>query len=77
MPNDQVTAANQEWWYHWHEPESSIGKVQQWHGNSGAVIRCWAYYRRYGRGLKTMSEHAVLMRIISDTELSRSREGRG
>ena len=60
MPNDQVTAANQEWWYHWHEPESSIGKVQQWHGNSGAVIRCWAYYRRYGRGLKTMSQHAVL-----------------
>jgi glycine dehydrogenase subunit 2 len=74
MPNDQVTAANQEWWYHWHEPESSIGKVQQWHGNSGAVIRCWAYYRRYGRGLKTMSQHAVLNanylrhRIIEEAE---------
>ena len=23
--------------------KSSIGKVQQWHGNSGAVIRCWAF----------------------------------
>ena len=74
MPSDQVTAANQEWWYHWHEPESSIGKVQQWHGNSGAVIRCWAYYRRYGRGLKTMSQHAVLNanylrhRIIEEAE---------
>ena len=74
MPNDQVTAANQEWWYHWHEPASSIGKVQQWHGNSGAVIRCWAYYRRYGRGLKTMSQHAVLNanylrhRIIDEAE---------
>ena len=74
MPNDQVTAANHEWWYHWHEPESSIGKVQQWHGNSGAVIRCWAYYRRYGRGLKTMSQHAVLNanylrhRIIEEAE---------
>ena len=47
-------------WYSWYEPKHSIGKVQQWHGNAGAVIRCWAYYRRYGRGLKTMSEHAVL-----------------
>ncbi|MCH1540891.1 MAG: aminomethyl-transferring glycine dehydrogenase subunit GcvPB [Candidatus Poseidonia sp.] len=47
-------------WYHWREPEHSIGKVQQWHGNAGAVIRCWAYYRRYGAGLRTMSEHAVL-----------------
>ena len=47
-------------WYHWHQPEHSIGKVQQWHGNAGAVIRCWAYYRRYGSGLTTMSEHAVL-----------------
>ena len=24
------------------------------------MIRCWAYYRRYGNQLKTMSEHAVL-----------------
>ena len=36
------------------------GKVQQWHGNSGAVVRAWAYYRRYGRELELMSEHAVL-----------------
>jgi glycine dehydrogenase subunit 2 len=47
-------------WYSWYEPEHTIGKVQQWHGNAGAVIRCWAYYRRYGFGLKDMSEHAVL-----------------
>ena len=24
MPNDQVTAANQEWWYHWHEPAALV-----------------------------------------------------
>ena len=47
-------------WYSWHEPKHTIGKVQQWHGNAGAIIRCWAYYRRYGFGLKDMSEHAVL-----------------
>ena len=58
--NDKVTVINDKWWYHWKTPENSIGKVQQWHGNSGAVIRCWAYYRRYGKDLKTMSEHAVL-----------------
>ena len=60
LPDDKLTTVNHEWWYHWKEPENSIGKVQQWHGNSGAVIRCWAYYRRYGNDLKTMSEHAVL-----------------
>ena len=42
-------------WYSWYEPQHTIGKVQQWHGNAGAVIRCWAYYRRYGFGLKDMS----------------------
>lgn len=47
-------------WYYWLTPEHTIGKVQQWHGNAGAVVRCWAYYRRYGNGLRTMSEHAVL-----------------
>ena len=47
-------------WYSWYEPKHTIGKVQQWHGNAGAVIRCWAYYRRYGYGLKDMSEHADL-----------------
>ena len=47
-------------WYGWYQPTHSIGKVQQWHGNAGAIIRCWAYYRRYGSGLRTMSEHAVL-----------------
>lgn len=56
---EQSTAVD-EFWYHWREPAHSIGKVQQWHGNAGAVIRCWAYYRRYGSGLTTMSEHAVL-----------------
>jgi glycine dehydrogenase subunit 2 len=46
--------------YFWRTPPNSIGKVQQWHGNSGAVVRAWAYYRRYGRELELMSEHAVL-----------------
>ena len=46
--------------YFWRIPEKSIGKVQQWHGNAGAVIRSWAFYRRYGRELEKMSEHAVL-----------------
>ena len=46
--------------YHWWQPPDSIGKVQQWHGNAGAVIRSWAFYRRYGRELEKMSEHAVL-----------------
>ena len=57
---EEQSLAVDEYWYHWMEPANSIGKVQQWHGNAGAVIRCWAYYRRYGSGLKTMSEHAVL-----------------
>ena len=57
---DEMENAIDGKWYSWYQPKHSIGKVQQWHGNAGAVIRCWAYYRRYGRGLKTMSEHAVL-----------------
>jgi len=57
---DELDVAVDENWYHWYQPTHSIGKVQQWHGNAGAIIRCWAYYRRYGRGLRTMSEHAVL-----------------
>ena len=56
----EMAQAVDEHWYHWEQPQHSIGKVQQWHGNAGAVIRCWAYYRRYGSGLKAMSEHAVL-----------------
>ena len=48
------------WSYSWEDPVDSIGKVQQWHGNSGAVVRAWAFYRRYGRDLEKMSEHAVL-----------------
>ena len=48
------------WWYEWEEPPLSIGNVQQWHGNAGAVVRCWAFYRRYGKELTQMSEHAVL-----------------
>ena len=49
-----------EVWFDWYEPSKSIGKVQQWHGNSGATVRAWAFYRRYGRDLEKMSEHAVL-----------------
>ncbi|MBJ99557.1 MAG: glycine dehydrogenase (aminomethyl-transferring) [Euryarchaeota archaeon] len=51
---------NGEWWYLLEEPVESIGKVQQWMGNSGAVVRSWAFYRRYGFQLEKMSEHAVL-----------------
>ena len=58
--SDELSQSVDGHWYHWEQPEHSIGKVQQWHGNAGAVIRCWAYYRRYGSGLKAMSEHAVL-----------------
>ncbi|RAH06312.1 MAG: aminomethyl-transferring glycine dehydrogenase subunit GcvPB [Methanobacteriota archaeon] len=48
-------------WYFWEDVgENSIGKVQQWNGNAGAVVRAWAFYRRYGRDLERMSEHAVL-----------------
>jgi len=57
---DESKFAVDDMWYGWFQPANSIGKVQQWHGNSGAVIRCWAYYRRYGYGLRDMSEHAVL-----------------
>ena len=49
-----------DYWYSWYEPTQSIGKVQQWNGNTGAIVRCWAYYRRYGKELTKMSEHAVL-----------------
>lgn len=55
-----LQVASDEWWYSWYEPKNSIGKVHQWHGNAGAVVRSWAFYRRYGRTLKEMSEHAVL-----------------
>ena len=48
------------WTYIWEDPAHSIGKVQQWHGNAAAVVRAWAFYRRYGRDLEKMSEHAVL-----------------
>jgi glycine dehydrogenase subunit 2 len=51
---------NDGFWYSWISPEKTIGKVQQWHGNAGAIVRCWAFYRRYGRELERMSEHAVL-----------------
>jgi len=58
---DDPKGVGDGYWYIWKEVgESSIGKVQQWHGNSGAVVRAWAFYRRYGRELELMSEHAVL-----------------
>ncbi len=49
-----------DWWYILYDPAESIGKVQQWMGNPGAVVRSWAFYRRYGFQLEKMSEHAVL-----------------
>ena len=58
---DDLEGVGDDYWYFWRDVgESSIGKVQQWHGNSGAVVRAWAFYRRYGRELERMSEHAVL-----------------
>ena len=53
-------AIDEQWWYTWYEPSKSIGKVQQWHGNAGAVVRSWAFFRRYGHTLEQMTEHAVL-----------------
>ena len=52
--------AIEDLWFGWYQPERSIGKVQQWHGNAGAVVRSWAFYRRFGKELRTMSQHAVL-----------------
>ncbi|DAC26693.1 MAG TPA: aminomethyl-transferring glycine dehydrogenase subunit GcvPB, partial [Candidatus Thalassarchaeaceae archaeon] len=48
---DGEIGAGDGWWYTWEAPENSIGKVHQWHGNAGAVVRSWAFYRRYGRDL--------------------------
>ncbi|RAH16563.1 MAG: aminomethyl-transferring glycine dehydrogenase subunit GcvPB [Methanobacteriota archaeon] len=57
---DDGNGVDGDWWYVKVQPENSIGKVQQWMGNSGAIVRCWAFYRRYGFQLEKMSEHAVL-----------------
>ena len=41
---DDPEGVGDGYWYVWREVgESSIGKVQQWHGNSGAVVRAWAF----------------------------------
>ena len=74
---EDATHAVDDLWYGWYEPTHSIGKVQQWHGNAGAIIRCWAYYRRYGNGLKTMSEHAVLNANYLRHALHREAEAAG
>ena len=63
LPAPLVVASEDEEgepWFDWYDPPKSIGKVQQWHGNSAATVRAWAFYRRYGRELEKMSEHAVL-----------------
>ena len=57
---DDPSGVGDGYWYFWEEPKSTIGKVQQWNGNAGAVVRAWAFYRRYGKELERMSEHAVL-----------------
>ena len=59
-PSEDEGATGDGYRYFWRTPSRTIGKVQQWHGNSGAVVRAWAFYRRYGRELELMSEHAVL-----------------
>jgi glycine dehydrogenase subunit 2 len=72
--DEPETEVSDAWRYYWWRPSKSIGKVQQWHGNAGAIIRSWAFYRRYGNELETMTEHAVLNanylrhRITSEAE---------
>ena len=82
LPAPLVVASEDEEgevWFDWYDPPKSIGKVQQWHGNSGATVRAWAFYRRYGRDLEKMSEHAVLNanylrhRIMNPSEEIRDR----
>ena len=59
--DDDSVGVGDGYWYFWEDVgQKSIGKVQQWNGNAGAVVRAWAFYRRYGRDLVKMSEHAVL-----------------
>ena len=42
-------------------PSTASVRCSNGTANVAMAIRCWAYYRRYGSGLKwTMSEHAVL-----------------
>jgi len=60
ITEDDPSGVGDGYWYFWEEPKSTIGKVQQWNGNAGAVVRAWAFYRRYGKELERMSEHAVL-----------------
>jgi glycine dehydrogenase subunit 2 len=44
-----------------HDRPKSIGRVRSFHGNFGMFVRAWAYILAHGpRGLKTMSESAVL-----------------
>ena len=58
---DPTGVVGDGYWYFWEDVgEMSIGKVQQWNGNAGAVVRAWAFYRRYGCELERMSEYAVL-----------------
>ena len=59
-PSDDGGVTGDGYRYFWRDPSRTIGKVQQWHGNAGAVVRAWAFYRRYGFELERMSEHAVL-----------------
>ncbi|DAC13398.1 MAG TPA: aminotransferase class V-fold PLP-dependent enzyme, partial [Candidatus Poseidoniales archaeon] len=40
---DDPRGVGDGFWYFWEDPESSIGKVQQWNGNAGAVVRAWAF----------------------------------
>ena len=36
--DDEKKQCVDDYWYTWHTPEHTIGKVQQWHGNAGAVL---------------------------------------
>jgi len=43
-----------------HDRPKSIGKVRGWTGPFGVFVRSYAFIRRYGPGLREMSEAAVL-----------------
>jgi glycine dehydrogenase subunit 2 len=43
------------------ERERSIGRMSAWHGNTGVLLRAYAYIRSHGgKGLEQVSEDAVL-----------------
>ena len=59
LPGPQVEY--KEGTYSWFTPEKSIGRVQEFYGNFGVIVRAWAYLLAMGgTGLKQASMDAVL-----------------